>query len=138
MIYQWDSSLETGNAKIDSQHKQLISVLDNIIEASHEQRDTDEVFKTLNLLTGYTIMHFATEEKFQLESDYPDYPTHKNHHDDFRETVGELMQQLIDEGPTAKLVESVTTTIGDWLLNHIKKDDYAMAQYFKSKANAAN
>ena len=135
MAYQWDASLETGHAKIDNQHMQLIKALNEIIEASQQGKGKDEIFKTLDFLTGYTIMHFTTEEKLQTTYDYPDYHIHKRYHDEFKGTVGDLTQRLINEGPTEELIGTVTTTIGNWLLNHIKGDDFRMAAYVKSKGD---
>jgi hemerythrin len=132
MAYQWDSSLETGHEKIDNQHKQLIEALNGIIEASKSGKGSAEVFKTLDFLTGYTIMHFSDEEKLQLQYDYPDYFIHKQYHDDFKVTVGQLTERLVKEGPTEDMVGLVTTSIGDWLLNHIKGDDFRMAAYVKA------
>jgi hemerythrin len=134
MAYQWDSSLETGYEKVDNQHKQLITALNNIIAASKEGKGKDEIFKTLDFLTGYTIMHFADEEKLQIKYDYPDYLIHKRIHDEFKVTVGELTKKLVEEGPTEEMVSTVTTAVGDWLLNHIKGDDFRMAAHVKAKA----
>ena len=132
MAYQWDASLETGHIKIDNQHKQLIAALNNIIEASQQGKGRDEIFKTLDFLTGYTLMHFSTEEKLQVDYNYPDYIVHKRYHDEFKVTVGELTQKLINEGPTEGLIGEVTTAIGKWLLNHIKGDDFRMAAFVKA------
>ncbi|MDR1105758.1 MAG: hemerythrin family protein [Treponema sp.] len=133
MAYQWDSSLETGYDKVDNQHKQLVAALNTIIEASRNGKGSDEIFKTLDFLTGYTIMHFADEEKLQIKYDYPDYLIHKRYHDEFKVTVGELTRRLVKEGPSEEMVNTVTTAIGDWLLNHIKGDDFRMAAYVKAK-----
>ncbi|MDR1287283.1 MAG: hemerythrin family protein [Treponema sp.] len=133
MAYQWDSSLETGYDKVDNQHKQLVAALNAIIEASRNGKGSDEIFKTLDFLTGYTIMHFADEEKLQIKYDYPDYLIHKRYHDEFKVTVGELTRRLVKEGPSEEMVNTVTTAIGDWLLNHIKGDDFRMAAYVKAK-----
>jgi hemerythrin len=136
MAYQWDSSLETGHQKIDNQHKQLIAALNNISEAAASGKGSAEIFKTLDFLTGYTIMHFADEEKLQVKYDYPDYLVHKRIHDEFKVTVGDFTQRLVKEGPTDEMVRIVTTAVGDWLLNHIKGDDFRMAAYVKSKEAA--
>jgi hemerythrin len=135
MAYQWDSSLETGHEKIDNQHKQLIAALNNIIEASRGGKGSEEIFKTLDFLTGYTIMHFSTEEKLQLQYGYPDYLVHKRYHDEFKVTVTELTKRLTEEGPTEEMIGIVTTTIGNWLLNHIKGDDFRMAAFVKSQGD---
>ena len=136
MAYQWDVSLETGHEKIDNQHKQLIIALNNIIEASQQGKGKDELFKTLDFLTGYTVMHFSTEEKLQVQYSYPDYSIHKQYHDEFKVIVGELTQKLVEQGPTEALIGEVTTIIGSWLLNHIKGDDFRMAAYVKAKGDS--
>jgi len=135
MAYQWDSVLETGHAKIDNQHKQLITTLNNIIASSQKGIANEEIFNTLDFLTGYTVMHFATEEKLQVDYNYPDYLIHRRYHEEFKVTVGELTKRLADEGPSETLVNEVTTTIGEWLLHHIKGDDFRMAAYIKSKGD---
>ena len=135
MAYQWDVSLETGHAKIDNQHKQLITALNSIIEASQQGKEKEEIFKTLDFLTGYTIMHFATEEKLQVQYNYPDYNVHKYYHDEFKETVKKLTGRLVQEGPSEDLINTVTSTIGNWLINHIKGDDFRMAAYIKFKGD---
>jgi hemerythrin len=135
MAYQWDTSLETGHEKIDKQHKQLVAALNSIIEASQQGKGSEEIFKTLDFLTGYTIMHFSTEEKLQVQYDYPDYLVHKRYHDEFKLTVTELTQRLVKEGPTEEMIGIVTTAIGNWLLNHIKGDDFRMAAFVKSKGD---
>jgi hemerythrin len=138
MAYQWGENLETGHAKIDNQHKQLISALNDIIEASQQGKGSDEIFKTLDFLTGYTVMHFATEEKLQQKYGYPDYLVHKSYHDGFKATVGELTKRLVDEGPSEELIGTVTKTIGSWLLNHIKGDDFRMAAFVKTRGDSGD
>jgi hemerythrin len=133
MAYKWDSSLETGYDLIDNQHKQLVSALNKLLEACREGHGKEELAKTLDFMTGYTIKHFADEEKLQIKYQYPDYLTHKQYHDDFKITVKDLAEQLIQEGPTDELVGMVNTSIGDWLLNHIKGDDFRMAAYVKAQ-----
>ncbi|MDR2608530.1 MAG: bacteriohemerythrin [Treponema sp.] len=137
MAYTWDSSLETGHEKIDNQHKQLISALNNLIEASSEGKGEEEIFRTLDFLTGYTIKHFGDEEKLQTMYDYPDYHVHKRIHDEFKNTVGTLTKRLRDEGPNKALVGEVTDAVGAWLLNHIKGDDFRMAAFVKTKEEDA-
>jgi hemerythrin len=133
MAYHWDASLETGHERIDNQHKQLIQALNNLMAASAGGKGQEEIFKTLDFLTGYTIKHFADEEKIQIDYGYPDYLVHKRYHDEFKQFVGDMVRQIRAEGPTELLIGQVTTAIGDWLLNHIKGDDFRMAAYVKSQ-----
>ena len=132
MAYQWDSSLETGYEKIDNQHKQLVAALNNLLEASRSGKGDKVVLGTLDFLTGYTIKHFTDEEQLQVDYSYPDYHNHKIIHDDFKKTVGELVNQVTKDGPTGKIIDEISGIIGAWLLNHIRGDDFRMAAFVKA------
>ena len=132
MAYQWDSSLETGYEKIDNQHRQLVAAVNSLMEASKNGKGDKAVMETLEFLTAYTIKHFADEEQLQIDYEYPDYFNHKRIHYDFKETVGKLTEQVIRDGPTEKIIDSVSSIIGSWLLNHIRGDDFRMAAFVKA------
>ena len=136
ILYQWDSGLQTGYDKIDNQHKQLIGMVNKLIEASSSGKSADVVTEALDFLAGYAIMHFGDEEKLQIDFAYPDYYSHKSKHDDFRVVVGKLVRQVKKEGPTEKLIEEVCNTIGSWLLEHIMGDDFRMAKFVKAADDA--
>ena len=132
MAYQWDSSLETGYEKVDNQHKQLVTALNNLMEASAEGKGDKAVMATLDFLTGYAIKHFADEEKLQVDYDYPDYLNHKRIHDSFKATVGGFIDKVKSDGPTEAVINEVSSAVGAWLINHIKGDDFRMAAFVKA------
>ena len=132
MAYRWDSSLESGYEKVDNQHKQLVAAVNNLLEASASGKGDNAVMETLDFLTSYAVKHFADEEKLQVQFKYPDYLNHKQIHEDFKETVGELVAKVRNEGPTEAIINEVTAVIGAWLLNHIKGDDFRMATFVKA------
>ena len=132
MAYQWDSSLESGYEKVDKQHKQLVVAVNNLMEASKSGKGDAAVMDTLDFLTGYAIKHFSDEEQLQIDYDYPDYLNHKRIHDEFKGKVGELVQKVRKDGPTESIIHEVSSSIGAWLLNHIKGDDFRMAAFVKA------
>ena len=132
MAYIWDSSLESGYEKVDNQHKQLVSALNALIEASQTGKGDKAVLETLDFLTGYAIKHFADEEQLQKDFNYPDYVSHKRIHDGFKVTVKELVDRVMSEGPSEELVGEVSNKVGAWLLNHIKGDDFRMAAFVQA------
>jgi hemerythrin-like metal-binding protein len=133
MEYTWDKSLLTGHQIIDEQHKQLFTTLMRLIEASNQGLAKDEIYKTLDFLSDYTIMHFKTEEDLQIKYGYPDYSLHKQSHDEFKTTTYNLIHTLRKKGPKKDLIDIVVKTVGDWLTTHIKGNDIAMAAYLKSQ-----
>lgn len=133
MAYDWTPDLETGNAVIDDQHKQLIRAINNLLDACSQGKGRNAMKSTTTFLYDYTSKHFADEEKLQILNQYPDYPNHKKYHEDFKKVVRDLMDQLDQEGPTIVLVGKVNSSIGGWLLNHIKKEDVKVAAHIRSK-----
>jgi len=135
MEYKWDPSLETGYIRIDNQHKDLITALNNIIKASQQGKGKEEIITTVAFLTDYTVMHFSTEEMLMQQFKYPDYLPHKSEHDKFKEIVAKLTKKMNHEGPTEEIVEYITALIGKWLVHHIKDVDFNMAVFIKAKNN---
>lgn len=133
MAYTWTNDLETGNAAIDSQHKQLIAAINNLLDACSKGKGRDALRETTAFLYDYTAKHFADEEKLQIANQYPDYANHKKAHEGFKQTVHDIMDELNNQGPTIVLVGKVNTSIGSWLLNHIKKEDVKVAAHIRSK-----
>nr|WP_315020284.1 hemerythrin family protein [uncultured Aminipila sp.] len=133
MKYDWTSDLETGNGTIDEQHKQLIAAINNLLDACSQGKGRDSLKETTTFLYDYTSKHFADEEKLQIASQYPDYPNHKQYHEGFKKVVREIMDQLQKEGPSLVLVGKVNSSIGGWLINHIKKEDVKVAAHIRSK-----
>jgi hemerythrin len=133
MAYAWSPDLETGNTAIDNQHKQLIAAVNDLFDAHQHGKGRQEVERTMEFLVGYTIKHFADEGKLQEKYDYPDYLIHKQAHTNFKAVAQELTKKLSKEGPTDELIRNVYVTVGEWLVNHIKGDDFKMATYVRSK-----
>jgi hemerythrin len=114
---------------IDSQHKQLIRALADLIEACSSGKGRATLEDTIDFLEGYTAQHFRDEEELQKQHQYPDRVNHKKLHDEFKVVVADLGRQLRAEGATIALVGKVNTHIGGWLVNHIKREDTKVAAH---------
>jgi len=129
----WSQDLETGNATIDNQHQQLIATVNALYEAYLSGKGREEVERTMEFLVGYTVKHFTDEEALQRKYDYPEYHEHKQAHTDFKAVALGLSAELYRDGPTDEFIRKVYVTIGEWLVNHIKGEDFKMAAYVQSK-----
>ena len=132
MAYPWKTQYETGNTTIDTQHKQLIGAINDLLEACSTGKGRQQIQTTSKFLSDYTKTHFSDEEQLQIKSKYPDYQNHKKYHDGFIKVVDDIVAQLDKEGPTIAMVAKINTTIAGWLLNHISKEDVKVAQHIKS------
>lgn len=130
-MYLWTKELETGNEIIDHQHKELIEAINRLLEACAKGHGRAKIGETLTFLNDYIGKHFADEEKLQIKSRYPDYTNHKKYHEGFKQVVRDIIADYEKNGATITLVGKVNSSIGDWLINHIKKEDVKVAKHIR-------
>lgn len=133
MAFTWSKELETGNAQIDAEHKNLIQASNNLLAACANGQGRAELNKTMDFLQEYTKTHFSHEEALQLKFKYPDYANHKKLHQSFIRTVADVSTRLKAEGPTVQLVGEINRMLGGWLINHIKREDVKVAKHIQSQ-----
>jgi hemerythrin len=131
MAFAWSAALETGHSVIDSQHKELINAINNLLTACQQGQAADKVDATLTFLVSYTKRHFSEEEALQKKSNYPDYSNHKILHESFVKVVVDLSAELKQTGPTPMITNKIIRNVGDWLVNHIQREDVKIAAHLK-------
>lgn len=129
--------MESGHAAIDRQHKLLINEVNVLSDAHKSGKGQENVAQTLEFLEAYTIKHFADEEKLQVKYNYPEYPEHKRLHDEFTIVVQGLVATVAKDGPTDEFITTLSITVGEWLFNHIRGEDFKMAAYVKAAQRQA-
>lgn len=131
MAYEWSSDLESGHKVIDEQHKALFAAANKFADAVQKGRGSAEIEKTLQFLIQYAERHFHDEEELQKQHGFPDYARHRRAHLDFKRKVLAFVDRFQTEGPTIPLLHEIYTAVGDWLLHHIKSDDFVLAAYIR-------
>lgn len=130
MYASFDDSLITGNKMIDSQHKELIERINNLLIKAENKPDKVDSIKMLDHLAEYTEFHFKEEENLQKEIGYPGMAEHLKKHEELRQSVQELYDMLEEqEGPTDAFVEQVNKKVLEWLFSHIQGFDRSVAEY---------
>ena len=132
MAYTFTPDLQTGNAIIDAEHKELIAAINGLLEACAQGKGRQTLAATTRFLYDYTTKHFDHEEKLQRDSKFPDYVSHKKSHDDFKKAVLELSREIDQDGATIAMVGKVNSSVGAWLMNHIKVQDVKVAAHLRA------
>ena len=132
MAFHWTEDLATGNAIIDREHKQLIDMIGQLMDACSKGKGRDEVVKTLDFLNQYTIQHFSHEEALQKQYQYPDLQNHLRYHQEFRQTVQRLTEQARREGAAVALLAEINRGIALWFTSHIRQQDKRVAAHIKA------
>jgi len=131
MNIQWTDDLETGFARIDEQHKELLKKVDDLLTACQNGHGKEAVADTIKYLERYIKEHFRDEERVQKENAYPEYNVHKLEHEKFLKDFEELKADFEKEGASLPLVVTTNRVVVTWLMNHIKKTDKALAEYLR-------
>jgi len=135
MAIQWTESLETGVDTIDEQHKELVVRVNRLLEACQQGKGKLIMAGLLNFLAEYATKHFAEEEKYMLDYNYPDYDMHKMQHEKFISDFGVLKNKFDVQGAGINLVLVTNRTIVDWLINHINNTDKNLGVFLKNRIN---
>jgi hemerythrin len=130
---KWDESLSVGVELIDEQHKMWIERLRDAQAAIKEIQGMPHISNALDFLVDYTRFHFSTEEKYMMETGYPELGSHRAEHEELKSTLDDLVEDFRQEGVTEKLSEAIGTFLGNWLRNHIRVVDQAFAAFLKEK-----
>jgi hemerythrin len=135
MSINFTDDLKTNIVSIDAQHKELFRITNELLSACREGRGTEKVSEVINFLEKYVRTHFATEEKYMLDYNYPEYNFHKIQHEFFIKKAEELKNIFIKEGPSLSFTVTTSSTIVNWLTNHIRHVDGEMAKFLRKQSN---
>ena len=130
MKYELTDDLLTGNALIDSEHRELFAAVNNLMDACTQGKGRDQIQKTVQFLGDYVAKHFRDEEGLQTKSNYPGYPAHKQFHDGYRRKLAETTQVLTREGPSVKALGDLNGVVAI-LVSHNRTEDMRLARHIK-------
>jgi hemerythrin len=121
LLFIWNDSYKTGISTIDTQHKKLVDLINELHDAMTKGQGNQVIGKIVNELVNYTITHFAAEERLMKQAGYADFDAHKKIHDDFTAKVRDMQKSLADGQKMMSL--QVSTFLKEWLSGHIMGTD---------------
>jgi len=128
-LITWGPKLEIGIEIIDSQHRRLVDLINELDEAIEGGRAADVVGNTLQGLIDYTHTHFRTEQDLLKKHDYEDFALHCREHRIFTDQI-EIYQDRLNAG-SLNLSGNVMSYMRGWLLTHIGSSDRAYTRTLK-------
>lgn len=130
MFIEWsDEKHSLGIPTIDSQHRELFRMTNEIHEillGGDYQKDALKVLKRLYAYTGY---HFTSEEAIQKEYGYPEHSGHIRIHRQFKDRIKEELDEIRNNPgyPLSPLQDFLV----EWILKHIQGEDVKYARFFR-------
>ncbi|NOQ76601.1 MAG: bacteriohemerythrin [Methylococcaceae bacterium] len=125
-IFIWDDSYKTGVESIDLQHKKLVDLLNQLDENLAIDGNKKQVISLLDELVEYTQYHFKEEESYMLSHEYDNksYKEHLTVHQQFIEKIKQA-QKDCHINPD-KVTDELLDFLVQWLINHILLTDKQM------------
>lgn len=133
MAIQWTEDLAVGVKDIDHQHQELFRMINQMLEACNQGKGKTVLTELLGFLENYVVDHFGTEERLMQQYDYPDYLSHKNHHQQFIKSFMELKNEMATTGPGTHIVVMTNRVVVGWLNSHIRNVDKLLGTFLKDK-----
>ena len=128
MAFLWDKKLETGNAMIDKEHRELIQAVNKLLDACSEGKGRASMDETIKFLNNYVNQHFSHEEQLQKQSSYPGFAAHRIFHEKYKQTLKEITSQISVSGPTITELGKLNSHISV-LMTHISTEDKKLAAF---------
>lgn len=120
--YEFTKKLETGNAIIDKEHRELFQAVNKLLEVCSEGRGRDSMDETIKFLNNYVNQHFSHEEQLQRQSGYPSIAPHRTFHEKYKQTLKEITGRIAAAGPTIAELGKLNGHISV-LISHISTED---------------
>ena len=133
-LITWSNTFACGIKLIDDQHKGLVDLVnDMFIHVTGNAEQENKYFnKVFNEAVSYIKLHFSTEEKIMLATNFSGYKEHKRAHDNFILNVA----KTFSEPATGKRpsLYAFTKFLKEWILSHIAVMDKQYFVYLKQIA----
>ena len=125
-VFPWKATYNVGIPQVDSQHKQLVKLINDLHAAMQSGKAKDVMGSIIDQLIVYTERHFNDEETMLRTRGYSRLAAHHAIHVDLTRQVIELR----DKFKSSHLVLSIEIMhfLRDWLATHILTHDLAYAK----------
>ena len=133
-LIQWNDRYSVGVSTLDSQHRQLIGILNELHEAMSSARGKEVQSGIVQRLGTYAATHLETEEKILKTQSYPGFTQHKAQHDAYIAKMREFQEQL-RKGEGGVPV-ALMTFLKDWWTRHILTNDKEYSGFLKARGVA--
>ena len=130
-LFIWSSMYELGIARIDSQHKKWLAIMNKLYSSFVKNEAKEQILEIIKEMEDYTVYHFSTEERYFKQFGFTQKATHIRKHEDFKLEMKKFRQDY--EKNPASLTYKIMIFMQKWLREHIMKSDKEYVKLLKGK-----
>jgi hemerythrin len=121
-LIKWSEKFSIGVEEVDYEHRELMSLVNDVISTMENDESVDTVLDALGELHAKVSAHFALEELVMRRRAYPDYMPHKEDHERLLDEIRDLMDAY-EDGKYAETREQFLNDITEWFVHHFSTMD---------------
>lgn len=126
MELEWSAQLSVGNELIDSEHRNLLKVI-NDVESAIRARDSSNLPRMLRVLEDCVRGHFADEEHIAQAIGF-DFTHNKLEHEYVQNELTHMSEELgtMDGSWSESAAMHYSYFLSEWMVEHILQEDMLM------------
>ena len=121
-LIKWRDEFSLGIAAVDHEHRELVSLVNEVLIAMDQELDSDKVLDALGEVYAKISAHFALEELHMRRESYHEYMIHKEDHERLLDEIRELMDAY-EDGEYLENREVFISEITEWFVSHFSSMD---------------
>ncbi|MCD4813301.1 bacteriohemerythrin [bacterium] len=134
-LIKWQKSMSVHVSELDDQHKEMISIINNLYLVLKEDADARRIQDIVSQLQTYEKCHFEAEEALMVHCGYPGLEEHKAMHAVMQKKMAEFKTGL-ENGDVLPLVKLLPFLV-EYLHDHIIKQDGKFAEFLRRHKSCA-
>ena len=131
----WTQDLAVGVEIIDSQHRELFSHINNLLEALDDKMAAEKTRTLFSFLDSYIDNHFGIEQRYMGEYSnlgYADAEHHRSEHKAFVRDFHEYGADLEMAQSSAQFISEFSRWMTNWWMMHIQLVDKGLGSFLNS------
>jgi len=126
-MIEWQERYAVGVAVIDGQHREMLELVNRLLQGLRDGREREALVETLRELVRATEHNIATEERLMQEHGLSP-AHHADAHTRLLEAIRRFDLRLDPQGLAAS-----AGWLREWLLGHIDEDDRPFAEQLRAR-----
>ena len=128
--FQWKESYSVKVLALDTQHKKLFDLINELHGAMSSGHGKDVAGDVLHRLTDYTVSHFRAEEALMEKYNFPGLAAHRIEHKALTDKVLAFKKEF--ESGTSVVTPQLMTFLQNWIKDHIQGVDQRYSDFLNA------
>lgn len=125
-LLEWNDEYLIGVEELDFEHKDLFDRLNELHKELARHDDKAKIEDCLGEIHARVSAHFALEEKFMRDTNFPNYEQHKREHDDFLDVIVEIIDEFRTDSELS-YGDALEAQLQHWITHHITTSDQELS-----------